>query len=503
MKSTQKSNKINLQIVGLLGFIVLLSLVLINFLTACFLGDYYIYKTKKELKELYEILSEKCEANELYGEEYDAINVALFEKYAVSVIVTGADGESLVKSNVDPKLLTEQLNYTLLSNDNTSESIEATGDYKILEQDISEANASYIILLGVLPDGNIVFIRSNTSALIQVASFTNNFLLYVVAFASVMSVVIGRIFISYFTRPLFELINITKRISNFDFDATYHPQKVYNEMDDLGEHVNEMATTLKRAIEQLRTANESLKHDLELREETENMRKEFVSNVSHELKTPIALIQGYAEGLQEGIMDDENSRQIYLDIIIDEANKMNRLVREMLILNQLEAGQMNMDMVDFNLTEMIDSVVDSNKINFEAQNITYSFINKQDCFVHADEFLVEQVVTNFISNAIHYVMNENILNVRYDFTKKGKVKISVYNSGNNISKKDLKHIWEKFYKADKARSREYGGSGIGLSVVKATMELLHEKFGVENLPNGVEFWFELSLVKDTKIKENS
>ena len=202
-------------------------------------------------------------------------------------------------------------------------------------------------------------------------------------------------------------------------------------------------------------------------------------------------------------MEDENSRQIYLDIIIDEANKMNRLVREMLILNQLEAGQMNIDYVDFNLTEMIDSVVDSNKINFEAQNITYSFINKEECYVHADEFLVEQVITNFISNAIHYVLNENVINVKYEFVKKGKVRISVFNSGNNISKKDIKHIWEKFYKADKARSREYGGSGIGLSVVKATMDLLHEKYGVDNLENGVEFWFELSLAKDTKTTKNS
>ena len=324
-----------------------------------------------------------------------------------------------------------------------------------------------------------------------------------VVIALLLTTILAQFVISRFTKPLINLIDITKKISDFNFEVKYKPQRIYNEIDDLGEHINEMSTTLKRAITQLKAANDSLKHDLEVREETENMRKEFVSNVSHELKTPIALIQGYAEGLQEGIMDDETSRQIYLDIIIDEANKMNRLVREMLILNQLEAGQMSIDYVDFNLTEMIDSVVDSNKINFEAQNITYSFINKEECYVHADEFLVEQVITNFISNAIHYVLNENVINVKYEFVKKGKVRISVFNSGNNISKKDIKHIWEKFYKADKARSREYGGSGIGLSVVKATMDLLHEKFGVDNLENGVEFWFELSLAKDTKTTKNS
>ncbi len=455
------------------------------------------------MEKIFQSLCERCEQGQLYNSESARDNVALFDQHSVAVLVTGPDGVSLITSNVDPKILTEQFNYALLSSDESMEEIKNESNYRVLRQDVPGVDDSFLILIGFLPDGNIVFIRASSVAVEQTAAIANRFFLVMVAIGSVISVIVGRYFIAKFTNPLFRLIDLTKRISNFDFEAKYQPQRIYNEMDDLGEHVNEMSTTLKRAIEQLQTANESLKHDLELKEETENMRKEFVSNVSHELKTPIALIQGYAEGLQEGIMDDEVSRQIYLDIIIDEANKMNRLVREMLILNQLEAGQMNMDLVDFNVTEMIDSVVDSNKINFEAQNITYSFINKTDCIVHADEFLVEQVVTNFISNAIHYVMNENILTVRYDFVKKGKVRISVFNSGNNIAKKDIKHIWEKFYKADKARSREYGGSGIGLSVVKATMELLHEKFGVENLPNGVEFWFELSLAKDTKIKENS
>ncbi len=503
MKSTQKSNKINRQIVGVLGFIVLSSLIVVCILTSIFLGDYYNYEKRKDLEEVFKIISERCEEGTLYGEEYGVDNLALFDRHAVSVMVTGADGDPLVASNVNTNILNEQLNHTLLSDDGTTKLLKSTHNYRIVSQVIPSVDDSFLLLIGVLPDSNIVFIQATTSAMEESIHITNRFFLFMVVLDSVIAIFVGKFLISIFTRPLFDLISITKRISNFDFDATYHPQLIYNEMDDLGEHVNEMSITLKRAIDQLQAANESLKHDLELKDETEKMRKEFVSNVSHELKTPIALIQGYAEGLQEGIMEDEVSRQIYLDIIIDEANKMNRLVREMLILNQLEAGQMDLDLVDFNLTEMIDSVVDSNRINFEAQNITYSFINKAECYVKADEFLVEQVFTNFISNAIHYVMNENIITVRYDFMKRGKVRISVFNSGNNIAKKDIKHIWEKFYKADKARSREYGGSGIGLSVVKATMDLLHEKFGVENLPNGVEFWFELSLSKDTKIKENS
>ncbi len=455
------------------------------------------------MKIIYDYLSEKCNEDALYGSENASEIEIFFDKYSVSCIITGADGEAVISSNADSTLLLNQLNYSLFSNDDSVSLISKNDRYEIFTQIFPWSDDEYLVLMGSLPNGDIVFVRSTVSAMEHTTAIFNKFIIHMVIVALVITILMAQFAISKFTKPLINLIDITKKISNFNFEVKYKPQRIYNEIDDLGEHINEMSTTLKRAITQLKAANDSLKHDLEVREETENMRKEFVSNVSHELKTPIALIQGYAEGLQEGIMDDENSRQIYLDIIIDEANKMNRLVREMLILNQLEAGQMNLDLVDFNVTEMIDSVVDSNQINFDAQNINYSFINKEDCVVHADEFLVEQVITNFISNAIHYVMNENIITVRYDFVKKGKVRISVFNSGNNIAKKDIKHIWEKFYKADKARSREYGGSGIGLSVVKATMELLHEKFGVENLSNGVEFWCELSLAKDTKINKNS
>ncbi len=499
----RKSNKINRQIVGIIAFIIFITLFICCILNTYFLGDFYLFQKRNDMRVIYAELKERYENGTLYDKQYYSELSTMFDSYSVSVLVTAADGTPYICSSADTTHLLGQLDYSMLSGDESSKILKDTDEYSVFTQKYPGTVEDYIVLLGVLPDNSIVFMRAGINEIEQSANFANVFLIYISILAIIVSVILSNYLIGKFTKPLFDIIEITKKISNFDFEVKYRPQTIYNELDDLGEHINEMSTTLKRAIDQLQSANENLKHDLEVREENENMRKEFVSNVSHELKTPIALIQGYAEGLQEGIMDDENSRQIYLDIIIDEANKMNRLVREMLILNQLEAGQMQMDLVDFNLTELIDGVVESNRINIEAQNITYSFVNKEDCYVHADEFLVEQIVTNFISNAIHYVLNENVMMVRYDFVKKGKVRISVFNSGNNIAKKDIKRIWEKFYKADKARSREYGGSGIGLSVVKATMDLLHEKFGVENLSNGVEFWFELSLAKDTKIIQNS
>ncbi len=500
MKLTQKPNKINRQIVGLMTGVILIAMLLCYIITTCFLGDFYLYKKTSEMKKLYNSLEKYCADGSLYDDNYGSEISASLSNIGATLVVINGNNEALYSNVNNTADLLEE--YAYIKSLSKHRDILATGSgYSLYLDTFLDSADSYIVLTGYLSDGNVAFAKLCVENASYITSVTDTFLIYVTLAVVALAAIITYFAIKRFTRPLYDIINITKHISNFDFNTKYKPQPIYNELDDLGEHVNEMAITLERAIYQLRKANEKLKRDIELKDEAENTRKEFVSNVSHELKTPIALIQGYAEGLQEGIMDDENSRKIYLDVIIDEANKMNRLVREMLILNQLEAGQMNLDMVDFDVTEMIDGIVDNNKIYFEAQNISYSFINKEECIVHADEFLVEQVITNFISNAIHYVMNENVINVKYEFIKKGKVRISVFNSGNNIAKKDIKHIWEKFYKADKARSREYGGSGIGLSVVKATMEMLGEKVGVENKPDGVEFWFELSLSKKAKIND--
>ena len=502
MEKSSRNSRINRQITFLTSAIIVIALFLCCLVNELFLSDFYESTLKRDMVQYYDEINNKAKIGTLYNSEFLSQLGENSAKYDFSTLICTSNGSTIYCSDLDSNLMLEQMRYILFDNDAQVILGDSADNYDICNVYLSDSK-EYLVLIGTLCDGNLIFFKSDLFHIQHTAMLANRFLLYTAIGVVLVASIISFFTIAYFTKPFFGIIDITKRISNFDFSVKYKPQKIYNEIDDLGEHINEMATTLERAIKQLRKANDSLKHDLEVQEETENMRKEFISNVSHELKTPIALIQGYAEGLQEGIMDDPDSRNIYLDVIIDESNKMNRLVREMLILNQLEAGQMESDMVAFDVTNIVNGVIDSNKIYFEGQSINFSFDDNEPCMVVADEFLVEQVFTNFMSNAIHYVMNENVITVRYEFAKKGKVRISVFNSGNNIPKKDIKRIWDKFYKVDKARSREYGGSGIGLSVVKAVMELLHEKYGVENLTNGVEFWFELSLAKDEKIKQNS
>ena len=225
----------------------------------------------------------------------------------------------------------------------------------------------------------------------------------------------------------------------------------------------------------------------------DEMRKEFLSNVSHELKTPLALIQGYAEGLRECIHEDEASRDFYCEVIMDEADKMNQMVKKLLTLNQLEFGNEYVAMERFDLTELIHGVIQSSSILLKQNEITLTFKTDIPMYVWADEFKVEEVITNFLSNAIHHAEAEKRIDIKYT-QMEDYVRVSVFNTGKQIPEEDLDRVWIKFYKVDKARTREYGGSGIGLSIVKAIMDSFHRGCGVINHADGVEFWFEL----DTK-----
>ena len=251
-----------------------------------------------------------------------------------------------------------------------------------------------------------------------------------------------------------------------------------------------MAEKLEQAISELKTANNELQRDIEQKTKVDEMRKEFLSNVSHELKTPIALIQGYAEGLQECINDDAQSREFYCEVIMDEAGKMNRMVKKLLTLNQLEFGDQKVVMERFDIIALIDSILSASVLMAEQKGVTVRMDKMDPVYVWADEFDIEEVFTNYFSNALNHVDFEKVIEVKV--RKEGtKVRVSVFNTGRQIPEEDIDRIWDKFYKVDKARTREYGGSGIGLSIVKAIMDALHQPFGVKNWDNGVEFWFEL------------
>ena len=292
-----------------------------------------------------------------------------------------------------------------------------------------------------------------------------------------------------FIRPVEELSGIAKRMSNLDFNVKYKVES-NDEIGELGRSINLLSEKLEDTISELKSANNQLQTDIEQKVHVDEMRKEFLSNVTHELKTPIALIQGYAEGLKDNISEDAESREFYCDVIIDEASKMNKMVKKLLTLNQIEFGNDTIEMERFDVVALIRSVLENSDILLKQKEIRVQFERAEAVEVWADEYMIEEVVTNYLTNAIHHAENEKVIDIRV--RRDGEhVRVSVFNTGTPIPQEDIDKVWIKFYKVDKARTREYGGNGIGLSIVKAIMESHNKPYGVINHSNGVEFWFEL------------
>ena len=291
------------------------------------------------------------------------------------------------------------------------------------------------------------------------------------------------------TRPITELTMISDRMKDLDFEVKYTPH-TGNELDVLGSNINELSETLEETIGRLKSANNELMKDIAKKEEIDAQRREFLSNVSHELKTPIALIRGYAEGLIEGVSDDEEGRKAYCEVIVDESERMNRLVQQLIKLNRIEFGNEQPAVERFDINLLIQDYLRSADILLKHAGAEVRSDISGELFVWGDEFLAEEVMQNYISNAIQHLDGERVIEVKTEDLDE-TVRVSVFNTGKPIPEESIDQIWEKFYKVDKARTRAYGGSGIGLSIVKAIQEQQNLGYGVMNYNNGVAFWFEL------------
>ena len=295
---------------------------------------------------------------------------------------------------------------------------------------------------------------------------------------------------------------ITGKMVKLDFSEKFDERINYSEIREIGHNINVMSDKLERTIEQLRANNNELERKVEEKLKVDEMRKQFISDVSQELKTPIALIQGYSEGLIDNVNKDEESRIFYAEVIRDEAKKMDELVKKLLELMKLEYKERKFHDTKFDLTKLINNEIRRETVVLEEKNISIDFDSDEVNMVYADEDCVEQIISNFFTNAIKNCDEKNgekKITIRTERVN-DKIRLYVYNTGNNIPKEILKKIWGRFYKADTARTRENGGTGIGLALIKAIMNNYDNKYGVKNFPNGVEFYCDINAA-DTNKKE--
>ena len=353
----------------------------------------------------------------------------------------------------------------------------------------------FIVIDRRLSNGDRLNIRQPLAPLSESVSVATQFLI----FTGLLSILLGCLwaffFARRFTRPILDLNRIAQSMALLNFSQKAAIERE-DELGRLGMSINHLSDQLGTAISELNIKNQQLQADVDKERQLDKMRKEFVSNVSHELKTPLSLILGYAEGLKENVAQDGPSRDYYCSVIIDEAEKMDRLVQDLLSLSQIESGVFQLRQEDFDLAVLLDELYLKYQTIIAGKDVTVEIEKPAQCFVYGDRMRVEQVLQNYLNNALDHVEGAIGIKITATVQTEGNVRVAVFNSGRPIPADSLDKIWTSFYKVDKARTRELGGHGLGLSIVRAIQELHGRRFGVENQEGGVCFWFEISLASN-------
>ena len=492
IKNALKSVRVKLFL--MVSLIIILLIVFLILLNNLVFGQFYLYSKTKDLKDVYSAI------NNYYNSPTDIDINSELEKLAVNnnfdILIKDDENINVFTSNKDFLSTFGQMN-AMTNALNAGELIEESDNYMIRKLRDNKTGISYILLSAKLDNGYLLYIRIPVSSIEESVKISNNFLYLIAGFTILISAVVVSFVSKKFTEPILELNAIARNMANLDFSHKYRITDADDEINNLGKSINLMSDKLEKTIKQLRNTNIELEKDIEEKSKIDEMRKSFISDVSHELKTPIALIQGYSEGLLENVNTDDENRKFYAEVILDETSKMDKLVKQLLELMKLEYGKREFTDTEFNIVELEKEVIRKSKVMLEEKGVEVTLNSPEEINVIADDFYIEQVITNYLTNAIKHVEEvngekcisiENIVNV-----EKNKVRIKVFNTGINIKEEDLTRIWNRFYKVDESRNRADGGTGIGLSFVKAIMSNYKNAYGVVNKDNGVEFYFDLDL----------
>ena len=472
------------------------------FINNTLLEKYYLANKKEAIFTVYNRINDAMQGGNIYTNDFLTELNKTCGKYNISMMMMDMDSQVSICVGAEKEVMYQALLDNIFAKEDNKQKLEmATGEngaHYILQNVLDRrTGVRFLEMWGMFENGNFFMLRSSVESIKESVAIANRFLAYVgiiAAFASGLIIwyVSGKV-----TEPILQLTDISKRMIHLDFEAKYTGRS-RTEVALLGENINKLSGALEKTISELKTANNELEKDIEQKTKIDLMRKELLSNISHELKTPIALIQGYAEGLKEQINEDAESREFYCDVIMDEASKMNNLVKKIMTLNELEFGNDNVTMERFDIVALICNYIQSAQILTEQKGVTVRVQDSSSIYVWADEFKTEEVFANYFTNAVNHATGEKLVEVK--FSRCGdSVRVSVVNTGMPIPEESLDKIWDKFYKVDKARTREYGGSGVGLSIVKAIMNSMNQEFGVINYENGVEFWFELDFAGAGKV----
>lgn len=345
-------------------------------------------------------------------------------------------------------------------------------------------NSEFLLCRKEIESGTFAEIKVQKQLVMSSAKTANEFITVIAAVCLALSLVWVMIFARRFSGPLTLMNEITRDMANLKFDRTITVNRT-DEIGQLAASVNEMSRSLSHTLDDLKRTNLKLRDEIELERQLDIMRKTFVANVSHELKTPISIISGYAEGLKLNV--NAKNREQYCDTIIDESNRMNSLVLGILELSKYESGQIPAEYTAFDISGMASTLL---KRIFDEADITAQNEIAAETTVFADQLQIEQVLKSYLENAKSHTPSGGAVTVSAEEVD-GKTRVSVHNTGSHIEPDKMPYIWQSFYRGDASHKRDKTRFGLGLSIVNAVMKIHNNRCGVYNTEDGVTFWFEV------------
>lgn len=487
---------------------ILITIFFVAIINWLFLDKYYIYKTELSYEKCYndllKISNEYSKDSELYFRELtnrvnkfsSETNASIIIKYKnenSKYIIVGINDVMNAIIKHDNYLNNKEIpQYDKQKRFNTATLIKTKDSF------VNGEMVSNIEMWGKL-DLNTSFIMfSKVSDIKRVGEISTQFLGVLGLLIMMFSLYLINSFSNYFTTPINNINSIAKNMSKLDFSQKYL-SKSFIEIDELGQSINTMNDTLKNNINKLRETNIELSKEIEKHNTIDAMSNDFVESISHELKTPLALIMGYAEGLKEGITGKlSQEAEYYCDVIIDESKRMDKLVKNLLLIREFEYDRVKYHIEEFDIVEEIKNIITSYRILLNQKGVEVNIISNGTIIVYSDFTKIETVIRNYLTNAINHVDEKKVIEISVVLKDNGHVRVGVYNSGVQLTDEQISRLWDKFYRTDKARARAYGGSGIGLSLVKAIFEQSKKPYGCRNYKDGVEFFFEVDTEKSLK-----
>ncbi|MFA9398081.1 MAG: sensor histidine kinase [Clostridiaceae bacterium] len=485
-------NSIKKKLFFQIGLLIVFLVSLMLLANTLLLESYYTYKQKNKLIDYYDTI------NSMNSNSYDdnlLEFISMEHSSNIEILITNTNEDILYgskdyssdnKDELQPPKGNAPPHSPVIKK---TESIDDKIEFVWVENDI--LHNQDLMLSGTLDNDNIIELRIHLESIKTNIKLSNNFFLIIGLIAFIISMIFAYIVSIYFTKPITEMNDATNRMKDLNFDTSC--EVISNdEIGQLAESINEMSMELSNTINSLNDKNIQLQKEIEEKNKLDQKRRTLLNNVSHELKTPLALMQGYAEGLKLNVVKNKKKSNFYCDVIIDESIKMNRLVESLLNIDQMEFGDKVLNKTPFEINEFILNILNKYKKIFQDKNIKWSINTINPIQVFGDNFMLERVFENYLTNAINYI-DENLV-LKIDLIKlKDHIRIEVFNSSPGIGENDLKRIWDAFYKLDKARTREKGGHGLGLSIIAAIQEAHNNAYGVKNINNGVCFWFEVDI----------